>query len=1005
MSAASPLPEPAKDAPEAASSGDDAPLETRRLKAKVAEAFRNPAFAAELERRLEAEVGCTGVSVSSLTGTVKLVCDTRFPADALDLAVAACRGEDGLKRTVPATRPSAEPATPSPAAAPAMGPAWHAMELGEVLEALGADGQGLTTAQARSRRLAHGPNALPEPIPPSALALFAGQFNTMPVMLLLGSAGLSVATGGVIDAVVTLAVVLANAGIGYSTESAAQKAILAMTRHRAWPVRVKRDGHEMEIASDEIVPGDVLVLAAGTIVAADARVSLTDDLLANEALLTGESEPVEKHAGAVAKDAALANRSSIVRRGTFIASGSGEAVVVATGAETEIGRIEVAAAGVAPPPTVLEQDLGRLGSQLTLISALVCAGVLGLGVLRGRSLLLMLKSSVALAVAAVPEGLPAVSTTTLALELNRLREKKVIARRLHAIEGLGALRTLCFDKTGTLTENSMSVGSALLGDRPVEVTDEGLAQLLEAGVLCSDVEIGEGTDGPVLKGSGTEAAIVALALEAGLDGAGLSENWPRTDARLRNHARRYMATFHECEGRGRVAAKGDPVSILGKCHGAVVDGAVVDLTDERRARIRAGIDAMASNGQRVLGFASADCGGSGEGDTDWFETPLIWLGALGLANPLREGTAEVIAGLQRAGIRTVMITGDQAATAGAIARELGLSGAEPLQILDASDLSELPPDLLSALARNTHVFARVSPAQKLDIVRALQADGSVVGMTGDGFNDAPAMKAADVAIAIGADSAGAARDVADIVVDGAHIRHIADGVAYGRTVRSNVRKSVRFMLSTNLAEILMIVAETAIKGDQIESPLELLWLNLVTDVLPGLGLALELPEPDVMETPRHTMARIFDNEDLRHSAEESAIIAGVTLAAHLVGLARYGPGPRTRSLTLFTMVAAQMAHAYSCRAERDDELPQGSFFSNRTLNMAVGGATGLQILPILLPGLRNLLGIGPMGVADFAVAAGAGGASFGLVETLKARRQALADAENDAANRERESHA
>lgn len=865
------------------------------------------------------------------------------------------------------------------------------MEAGAVLRELNASNEGLGADEADRRRREFGSNALPEAQPPSGVEIFFSQFKSLPVMLLLGSAGLSVATGGVLDAAITLAVVLANAGIGYSTESAAQRSILAMTKRSSWRVRVRRAGQAQEVSSDDIVPGDILLLQAGVVAPADVRIIRTDDLYANEALLTGESEPVAKSVGVVAPGAPISAQSNIVRRGAFIASGSGEAVVVATGAQTEIGRIEAAAASVKPPPTVLEQDLGRLGSELTVISSLVCAGVLGLGVLRGRPMVEMLKSSVALAVAAVPEGLPAISTTALALELRRLRAKKVIARRLHAVEALGALRVLCFDKTGTLTQNEMAVTEVLLGEGGrIQCSSENAAapelrsqllRLLEIGVLCSDVEISEGEGGLHFEGSGTETAIVTLANRNGIDPRHIRDRQARIDARLRTHMRRMMATLHRRDGEdgAMIAAKGDPRTILDRCKALFVEGETRELGEEAREKIRADLEAMAHRGLRVLGVAV----GEAAGEEGWFDTPLTWLGAVGLSNPLREGTREVVSDLQRAGVRTVMITGDQSATAGAIASELDLSGGEPLQILDASDVSGMPPELLAALCQKTHAFARVSPSQKLDIVRALQADGSVVGMTGDGFNDAPAMKAADVAIAIGLDSAGAARDVADIIIDGDHIRHIADGVAYGRTVRANVRKAVRFMLATNLSEILVVLSETLFQGDQIESPLELLWLNLVTDILPGLGLALEPPEEHVMARPLTHGIRIFDDGDLKDAGLKSLLMAGGALAAHGYGLARYGPGPNTRALTLFSLITGQLLHAYSCRADRPEDLAKGSFFSNRTLNIGVGASFALQALPIFSPTVRRLLGVGRLSLADLGVAAATGFASFGVIEAGK----------------------
>lgn len=943
--------------------------------------------------------GIGQVTASPQTGRITVRHDGDLTEEAAGHRIDDILADAAMPRLTPTRFPAAAPHESGGVVSVAAPPApsahdWHALGPDAVLDLLEGGTTGLTRAEAARRLAIHGPNALPEPVPPSRAAMMARQFTSLPVILLLGSATLSVATGGVFDAVVTLAVVAANAAIGYSTESMAERTILSLTRRSDWPVRVCRDDHVQSISSAEIVPGDVLLLEAGVVLPADARVIAADDLKVNEALLTGESEPDEKGAAPVEATAPLAAQSSMVRRGTFVASGSGTAVVVATGIATEIGRIEAEAVNVRPPPTILEKDLGQLGLQLTGISAFICVGVFALGTLRGRPLLQMMRSSMALAVAAVPEGLPAISTSALALELRRLKTKDVMARRLHAVEGLGALTTVCFDKTGTLTANDMSVSWVGLGDGTASSTadDNGdaapgddLRRLLEIGVLCSDVAIEETVEGCHLSGSGTEKALIALALHKGLNARQLRMNWPRADARLRRADRRMMATFHrqETEDSTVVAAKGDPRSVLGRCATIRVGDETLPLTEESRRDILERTDEAAARGLRVLGLAYSE----NAAPADWFDAPLAWAGAVGLSNPVRPGGRELIADLQAAGIRTQMITGDQSATARTVATDLGLSGDEPLQILDTSDLSSLPPDLLSALCRQTHVFARVSPSQKLDIVKALQAEGEVVGMTGDGFNDAPAMKAADVAIALGKDSAGAARDVADIVIDGAHLRRLADGIAHGRTVRTNVRKTVHFMMSTNLSEILVVTAETILgRPGEVEAPLELLWLNLVTDVLPGLGLALEPPERQLMTRPPDRKSHLFTGEDIRQSLLESLVMTGATLGAHGIGLGRYGAGPQTRALTLYSLIGAILMHSYSCRADSIEDLPERSFFSNGALNAGTGGAFALQAMPLLVPGFRRLLGLGRLSLFDLLVAAGAGLGSFATIETIKSIR-------------------
>ncbi len=658
-----------------------------------------------------------------------------------------------------------------------------------------------------------------------------------------------------------------------------------------------------------------------------------------------------------------------------------------------MGRISADAATVAPPRTPLERDLDDLGGKLAGLSLLACGAFFLTGALRGRALTSMLKSAIALAVAAVPEGLPATATTTLALGLRELRRKGVIVRRLGAVEGLGSLEVVCFDKTGTLTENRMRLEAFQFGNEPAsfgpDCRDFAAARrrIDEISVLCGEITFETVAGRLRAIGSSTEAALAERALASGCDPSALRHAWPLVEMSYRDQAHRFMRTTHGPGPRQRqlVAIKGDPYQVLGKCQKVLGPrGRPVNLTPPMRRRITSIVDDLAGRGLRVLGFAYAEAGRDGID-----EAPLTWAGAAALKDPIAPGVDTMIETLRAAGIRTIMITGDQAATAESIARELRLNGDDEIRVLDTRAIDRMEADLLAALAQKTDVFARVSPTAKLRIVQALQQSGQIVAMSGDGFNDAPALKAADIAIAVGEKSASAARDVADIIVREGDLGALPRGVEQGRTILSNIRKSVHFIISTNLSEIFVLLAESLIAGDQLETPLELLWVNLVTDILPGLGLALEPPERSVMHTPpRGIDEPLLTMRDLKHSALESAVIAGFTLAAHGYGLSRYGPGPHTRTVTFVSLVAAQLTHALACRHDRFKPLGGRTLFGNRNLNHALIASAALQGLAILSPTAHSLLGIARPRPIDLAIAATTALSAFAVNEVILASRSA-----------------
>ncbi len=948
--------------------------------------------------------GVHAASASTETGNLLTLFDPAVPTERIRKRIAALvRGD----------------AVPPPGVAGV--PDWHARHADAVVAALGAsETEGLTAAAARERLAEHGANALPPPPSRSGLGIFLGQFQTLPAGLLVAAGAFSFLTGGMVEAAAILAVVGFNGVLGTAVESRSERTIRSLGTGETEPAHVVRDGVAAAVAPHTVVPGDLIELLPGTVVPADARVLTARDLRVGEAMLTGESLPVAKRAEPVGRATPLADRASMVFRGTAVTGGSGTAVVVATGAQTEMGRIQRLAGDAGRPQTPMQRQLDQLGRQLVWASLAACAAVMGVGTLRGIALLQVLRSGISLAVAAIPEGLPMVATTTLALGIEDMRKRGVLVRRLDAVESLASVGVVCFDKTGTLTLNQMRVAEVASGGQRFHAGPDGalldagggpvrlgadvsgadlgagdpLAALLRVGVLCSDAGLGE-RDGRIAPtGSATEGALVRLAVEAGLDVAALRERHPRLAVRHRTEGYRFMATVHRAASDGDdalVAVKGSPDEVLDLCAWELWRGARRPLTAQRRAAILRANGAMAADALRVLGFA---CGETPEpvvpnGDDAVPVAGLTWIGLAGMADPVRPGMAALMRTLQGAGLRTVMMTGDQVATARAVAGQLGLAGADAVEVFDAialgAGIERLSEGALAAAARRAHVFARVSPAQKLLIVRALQAAGERVAMTGDGINDSPALKAADVGLAMGGTaSSEAAREVADVVLQTDDLETLAVAVERGRTTDVNVRKSIRYMLATNLSEVVVVLGATLAGFGEPLTAMQLLWINLVGDILPGLGLAFEPPEPGVMRrSPNAADGAIIERRELGRLGIQGGTIAAGSLAALGLGALRHGAGPEARTMAFGSLVTAQLLHALTARS---DERGPGALPPNRPLTGLLLASVGLQAVGLLVPGVRGVLGVVPLGPLDLAVTAAAGVLPYAANEALKAAR-------------------
>jgi len=859
---------------------------------------------------------------------------------------------------------------------------WHVQDVGTILAQFETSAKtGLSDQSAQLNLQKYGANVQPEAVSRSRLAIFLAQFTSVPVALLSVAAGVSVLTSGQADALVIMAVVLINAAIGFTTETQSDRIIQSLKQLASPLAWVMRNGSLRQINVQEVVPGDLLVLRPGTDVAADARVIEARHLSVDESALTGESLPVTKTvATLIDPQLPLGDRTNMVYAGTLVTGGQGLAVVVATSHLTELGTIQTLVGQAATPETPMQRQLDQAGSQLVLLSSLVCAVVFAIGLVRGYGLTEMLKTSVALAVAAVPEGLPAVATTTLALGIRAMRQHKVLIRQLDAVETLGSVQALCLDKTGTLTTNQMAVAELQIDDRRLRVQEgrlldgdtvlqptasDGWYRLLQVVALCNESLVDDWQAEPVLMGSSTENALLQLAIAAGLDIPLLRQTLPLEQVQHRSEAQNFMLTRHrQGQDKSFLAVKGNPTEVLALCSWYLEAERVTPLTPSKRQAIAADNDRMASNGLRVLGVAYGHTTDATAENRDH----LVWLGLVGLADPLRKGVKDVIELFHQAGIATIMITGDQRPTAYAIGQALNLGAGSDLQILDSTDLTSLEPEQVSALCDRVQVFSRISPANKLQVVQALQRAGKVVAMTGDGVNDAPALKAADVGIAMGHSGTDVAREVADVVLEEDNLETLAIALSQGRTIYSNIQKSVHFLLATNLSEILVMLAGISLGLGQPLNALQLLWLNLVTDIFPGLALALEPPEADVLHRPpRSPSEPIVPPADLQRIALEAVVLSLSALAAYGYAIGNYGIGPQASTIGFMSLTLAQLLHAISCRSRTRCLFSPQPLPPNRYLAIALSASIGLQLLSAIVPGLRQLLHIAPLNWMDTVV--------------------------------------
>lgn len=885
---------------------------------------------------------------------------------------------------------------------------WYTLEKKDVSKVLKTHLEnGLSSEQAQEKLKSHGYNELVGKRGQTIWEMLLEQFKDFLVLILIAASLVSILIGEVTDSAVIILIVILNAVLGVIQESRASKALEALKKMAAPEAKVIRDGHIKEIPARELVPGDLVLLEAGNYVPADLRLVESMNLKIDEASLTGESVPVEKNADIVfQEEVPLGDRTNSAFMGTVVSYGRGKGVVVSTGMNTEIGMIAEMLESYQEEDTPLQKKLAELGKILGIASLAICGVVFLLGLLRGVPVLEMFMTAVSLAVAAIPEGLPAIVTIVLALGMQRMVKRHSIIKKLHAVETLGSTTVICSDKTGTLTQNEMTATRIYTDGKMYSISGEGyrpygeftfdnskidpkadahLQLLLTIGTLCNDAKLEEsGTEKDNEKswrilGDPTEGALVVAAAKAGIYTSDLEKTMPRLQEIPFDSDRKRMTTFHPA-GQGYVAyIKGAPDVMLNLSTTIYKSGKVVPITDEDRKNILEANHHMATQALRVLAIAYKDINAiPQEPDPADIEKDMTFVGLIGMIDPARPEAREAIRVCKGAGIRPVMITGDYKDTAVAIAKELGMLEDES-RVLTGAELDTLSDEELTAAAKDVSVYARVSPVHKLKIVDAIKKNGHIVAMTGDGVNDAPALKKADIGVAMGITGTDVAKETADMILTDDNFASIVAAVEEGRVIYSNIRKFIFFLLSCNIAEILIIFVAMLIGLPVPLKPIQLLWLNLLTDAFPALALGMEKKEPNIMNRPpRKPDEPIMDTRMKWQIAIQSTFMTVSVLGVFIYALKFTNGVEAARTYAFATLIFSELLRAYTSRSETYSVFSIG-FFANKFM---VGGTVIsflLLLIVLYVPYLRGVFGTTFLSFYDWDIIV-----AFGLIPFVAA---------------------
>ena len=870
---------------------------------------------------------------------------------------------------------------------------WYRQKSDDILSKLETSREeGLNSSDIESRLEKYGHNELKEETGKSFFSKIKEQFSDFLVLILIGAALISIFVGEKTDAIVILAIVVLNAFLGIYQEGKAEKSLEALKQMASPTAKVIRNGHLEVVPASTLVPGDIVILEAGDIIPADLRLIESSNLKIEEASLTGESVPVEKNGNIdFDHEVSLGDRTNMAYMSTIVTYGRGKGVVVGTGHETEIGKIATAIQSYEDETTPLQKSLNQLGKFLGIATVIICIVVFGVGLLQGRDVLEMFMVAISLAVAAIPEGLPAIVTIVLALGMNKMVKRHAIVKKLLAVETLGSTTVICSDKTGTLTQNEMTVVKIYTDGKILDVTGTGyepkgefqlngenidtnsigdLDTLLSIAILTNDAELEETSEGYKIIGDPTEGALVTLAGKSGINKKDINSSYPRIGEIPFDSDRKMMTTFHKGYIKDKVVSftKGAPDIVIDRCSHISTNGQVVPFNNELKEEVLKINSLFSKDALRVLAFAYKEYDSMPENiSSESNENSMVFVGLTGMIDPARDEAKDAIKMCKQAGIETVMITGDYKETAFAIAKELGMAENES-QAMMGSELDNISDEDLREVVKNTKVYARVSPDHKVRIVSALKANGNITAMTGDGVNDALALKKADIGVSMGITGTDVAKNTAELILTDDNFASIVAAVEEGRIIYDNIKKFVFFLLSCNIGEILIVFTSILLNLPVPLLPIQLLWLNLVTDSFPALALGVEKGDPDIMERPPRNPDTPLLNKDLMFGViVQSIAIAASSIAAYILALKAHPNDIVTaRAITFATLITAELLRAYSSRSQKYTLFKIG-VFSNKTLVYGTTFSFLLLLVVLYVPFLQPIFDTVPLGFAQWEI--------------------------------------
>ncbi|MEM7819519.1 MAG: calcium-translocating P-type ATPase, SERCA-type [Candidatus Aenigmatarchaeota archaeon] len=849
---------------------------------------------------------------------------------------------------------------------------WYKLTAEETIKELGSDIYGLTEQEAKERFKKYGPNELKEKKTKSYVQIFLEQFKSFLILILIFATIISIFLGEILDAIVIFIIIIINAFIGFYQERKAKKAIESLKKLASPQTDVIRDKKIKTIFARELVPGDIIILESGKKVPADARIIESMNLQVDESILTGESIPVEKDNLVLKKNLQISDRKNMLFSGTTVTYGRCKAIVVNTGMKTEIGKI-ADMIQEKEKPTILQLRLEKLGKQLGIIVIIICALIFFLGFLHGKELFDTFLTAVALAVAAIPEGMPAIVTIALAIGVQKMAKRNAIIRRIHSVETLGCTDVICTDKTGTLTINKMTARKIYINEKFIDVTGEGYniegkflynghkfeidndtRLLLHTCLLCNDAQLQDES----IIGDPTEVALIVVALKSVSD---VRDKYKRIDEIPFDSSRKMMTTINVVNNKKIAYSKGAPEILLDKCSFILKNGNVRRMTKKDRDEILKANNKMTNDAMRVLAFAYKELHENYM--KEWVEKNMIFIGLIGCMDPPRKEAKESINLCKKAGINVIMITGDHKNTAIAIAKELGIYD-ENKKVLTGEELDKISDTEFNKIVDDVTIYARVSPEHKLKIINALKAKKHIVSMIGDGINDAPALKKSDIAVSVGSGT-DVAKDVSDMILMDNNFVTIVSAVEEGRGLYDNIKKTINYLLACNFGEILTIFTAIILNLPTPLLPIQILWMNLVTDGLPALALGVNPPDPDIMERkPRIRDEKILNKQTILFILSVGIVMCIATIFLFIQALDKSFTKASTIAFTM--LIFTQMVFALITRSERYSIIKLG-IFSNKKLIIAIAISIILQFMIIYIPFFNSIFGTIPLNLSELTI--------------------------------------